>query len=258
MRSTLQPDTQALLSEYKKTGPKIHFSPTQQFYPKPIYGALMAQEAPSGKYLPLSYTNATEEVYSRYGFPYPLYDYQRAWVDAFAVEDAAGMYFEIGAGKTSTATAAALYHRIHRPGHTLVLMPPILIRQWNEWLKKIKGINSVTMYKGTPSERKNLDLDAEFVLMSMDIFKRDFDRIYDYYLDRNVTLIVDEAVSVKNPTTQNHKCVWAFHNKDLKHISAAKQSKQRRQQAGTEQVARRKQDAEAVSKLKALLKEKFK
>lgn len=126
--------------------------------------------------------------------PFTLYDYQEAWVNAFADCGAAEMYFQVGAGKTLAATVAALYHRLHHPGHTVVLMPPILLRQWDKWLKSIKGVDSVLMYRGTPAERAKLDLNADFVLMSMDIFKRDFDQIYDFFVDRNATLIVDEAV----------------------------------------------------------------
>lgn len=104
-----------------------------------------------------------------------------------------------------------MYHQIKHGGHTIILMPPVLLRQWYKWLSSIGGIQSVLMYKGTPQQRRQLDLNAQFVLMSMDIFKRDFQRIYDFFEERNCTLIVDEAVCVKNPSTQNHRCVKAFH-----------------------------------------------
>lgn len=60
-----------------------------------------------------------------------------------------------------------------------------------------------------------MDLDVDVLLVSMDIFKNDFQRLYDFYYPRHTTLIVDEAVSVKNPDTMNHRCVWAWHNQDL-------------------------------------------
>lgn len=194
-------------------------------------------------------------MYQHYGFPFPPYDYQKAWVDAFAETEAAGMYLEVGLGKTQTATMAALYHRIQNPGHTLILMPPILIRQWDKWLRSIKGINSVLMYKGTPSERAAMNLDAEFVLMSLDIFKRDFDRLYDFFENRNVTLIVDEAVSVKNPATQNHKCVLAFHKRDKGIVDG--KSRRKRPTPKPVSQAQVKADTSAVDKLKALLKDRY-
>ena len=246
----LPPDLQEQLSQYEASAPKIHFSPKQKFYPPQLRSQLAEHWGPEDGPLPLPYIGATDQVYRQFGLPYPLYGYQQAWVDAFAPESAAGMYFEVGAGKTSTATVAALYHRMNHPGHTLVLMPPILIHQWYSWLKSVKGINSVLMYKGTPSERAKLDLNSEWVLMSMDIFKRDFQRLYDHYLDRHATLIVDEAVSVKNPTTQNHKCVWAFHNRDLRHI----RPKSKKAAPLTKPVGV-KSDPGAMAKLRALLKE---
>lgn len=198
--------------EFDKNPPKIHYSPKQQFLPEPQATKLMRQ----GHIQYRPYKNHTATVYQHYQMPYPLYSYQQAWVDAFADVEASGMYFEVGAGKTATATVAALLHHHQSGSHTVVLMPPILIRQWNDWLAKIKTADgkslSVLMYRGTPVERKKMDLNQDFVLMSTDIFKRDFARIYEHFEDKNCTLIVDEAVCVKNPSTQIHKCVWAFQN----------------------------------------------
>ena len=255
------PDVQAALDAHFKTAPKIHFSETQLFLPdelqattvNAIYDAIKSTGIREAQALnaPTVYRfhNASEQVYQKYGIPYPLYGYQSAWVDAFANTDAAGMYFEVGAGKTATATVAALFHRLHHPGHTLVVMPPILIPQWYKWLTSIEGINSVLMYRGTPAQREALSLDAEFVLMSMDIFKRDFDYIYTFFEHKNATLIVDEAVCVKNPSTQNHKCVWAFQNLDCRKLPRRPKTAS---QSG--QPARRKMDSAALADLNQKLK----
>lgn len=251
---TLLLELQQELEAYKKTAPKIHFSPDQVFLPKDLY--YKVQEYWDGKSIrPLTYTNAADLVYQHYKLPYPLYSYQSAWVNAFADQNASAMYFEVGVGKTATATVAALYNQLIHKSQTIILMPPILIRQWYEWLTTIEGAGKVLMYRGTPKEREKLDLTAEFILMSMEIFKRDFDRLYSYFETRNVTLIVDEAVSVKNPATQNHKCVWAFHNLDTRSISTVKRLKR---QVKTEFSQVKKVDADAVSKLKAKLKDKYK
>ncbi|WP_198515134.1 DEAD/DEAH box helicase [Neisseria sp. N95_16] len=251
--TTLSTTMLTRLNEYNATAPKIHFSPRQQHYPFELYLELKSAGM-QFEHLPLFYSDATEEVYRKYKLPYPLYPYQKAWVDAFATNEAAAMYFQVGAGKTATATVAALHQLMHHQGHVIILMPPILLDQWEAWLKKIEGIQSVCLYRGSPTEREKLDLDAQFVLMSMDIFKRDFKRIYTFYATRNATLIVDEAVCVKNPSTQNHKCVWAFHNLNTSKIST---QSQRPSTATRLQQTRPKVDTSAVDKLKAMLKEKY-
>lgn len=225
---------------YFENKPKIHFSKKQQFIPKHIHEHLMLNQVQTELGLQTEYVNqftsdcgnAVEDVYKQYGLPYPLYDYQVAWVNAFADKDVSGMYFEVGAGKTSTATVAALYHQLqdkklnpNHKRHTIVLMPPILILQWYNWLNSIKGVGEVLMYRGTPKARQNMDLSADWVLMSMDIFKRDFERIYEFYEDKDCTVIIDEAVCIKNPNTTNHKCVWAFQNLDRKHLDPSKPKK---------------------------------
>lgn len=239
------------LDEWDKIKPKIHYAPNVEYLPANLLTEADSARRSEKSPLAIPFSSASDDVYANYGMPFPLYGYQEAWVNAFADCEAAGMYFQVGAGKTLAATTAALYHRLRHPGHTVVLMPPILLRQWDKWLKSIKGINSVLMYRGTPAERAKLDLNADFVLMSMDIFKRDFDRIYDFFLDRNATLIIDEAVSVKNPATQNHKCVWAFHNRDR---SRLKQSVSKPRQ---DKPATVKADASAVDKLKDILRSRY-
>lgn len=237
-------------TEWTKSKPKIHYSPKQDFVPENLLDTIR-NEKPDADVQPLG--DFTEQVYARYGMPFKLYDYQEAWVNAFADKPAAGMYFTVGLGKTGTATVTALYHRIKYGGHCLILMPPILLRQWDRWLRSIDGIQTVTVYRGTPAQRKHLDLDAQFILMSIDIFKRDFDRLYEFYKDRNATLIVDEAVSVKNPATMNHKCVWAFHNLDRTFVDRANL---RRSDSGKPKQKRQLEES-SVSRLKALLKGKL-
>lgn len=237
-------------TEWTKSRPKIHYSPKQDFVPENLFESIKS-EKPDVDVQPFG--NFTEQVYSKYGMPFKLYDYQEAWVNAFADKPAAGMYFTVGLGKTGTATVTALYHQIKHGGHCLILMPPILLRQWDKWLRSIDGIHSVTVYRGTPTQRKGLDLDVQFILMSIDIFKRDFDRLYEFYKDRNATLIVDEAVSVKNPATMNHKCVWAFHNLDRTYIDRNKSVRP----TATKSKQKRQLEESSVSRLKALLKGKL-
>lgn len=69
---------------------------------------------------------------------------------------------------------------------------------------------SVTIYRGTPKERAAISLDADFVLMSTQIFKQDFDHIDKEFRGKPVVLIVDEATSIKNVSSGNHKTVHNF------------------------------------------------
>lgn len=98
------------LPEWEAGKPKTHFSPLQRFYPAnllseaPEHGVVVAQGRlkalePELRGENIALGNVVDEVYSRYKMPFPLYGYQWAWVNAFADTPAAGMYYEVGAGK---------------------------------------------------------------------------------------------------------------------------------------------------------------
>lgn len=207
-------DLQAYLDAPK---PKIHFCPTQHFAPRSIVNALIQYPDldPNPDELPISTDDIVAKVKAHYTLPFAPYDYQAAAINALSTETAVGLWFEVGGGKTLTGSIMALYHRIQSAGTIMVVMPPILLKQWARFFQAIPEIQSVLIYRGTPSQRQKLDLDVDVILLSMDIFKNDFERLYDFYLNKNLTLIVDEAVSVKNHQTSNHQCVWAMHNQDL-------------------------------------------
>ena len=136
--------------------------------------------------------------------------YQVNTVDELAPLDRMGIYAEVGTGKTLMATAIALIKRQRRGHRTIVLMPPILIKQWKRWLDSLKGEITSTMYKGTPKQRQALNLNVDFLLMSIQIFKADIEKLTTHYADKRVTLIVDEAVSIKNVASGNFKTVRDF------------------------------------------------
>ena len=110
------------------------------------------------------------------------------------------------------ATAIALWKRQQGENQTMVLMPPILVRQWKNWIDSLNGPITALMYKGTPAARQKLDLNHDFLLMSIQIFKKDYERLLEWFANRPVTLIVDEAVSIKNPGSANYKAVRDFIN----------------------------------------------
>jgi SNF2 family DNA or RNA helicase len=150
-----------------------------------------------------------------YGFPFELRKYQVDAVNELAPLDRTGMWAEVGVGKTPMATAIALYKNIQQPKtQTIVLMPPILITQWKRWLESVDGIKRVLAYRGTPKERLEIKFKGfQFILMSIQIFKKDYIRLCDEFTEAMpLVLIVDEATSIKNSASDNHKAVRDFVN----------------------------------------------
>lgn len=159
-----------------------------------------------------------DTVYARYTLPWPLYPYQVETVEELGQLPRAGYYLDPGTGKTACSTVSALYKKETRKAQTIVTMPPILLDGWAKFLRSIQPAPSVTIYRGTPKKRQQLDLDADFILVSLPIFKQDFDRFDEHFRGKPVTLINDEATSIKNIASANHKLVHNFmlnHDCDL-------------------------------------------
>lgn len=117
----------------------------------------------------------------------------------------AGLYAEVGTGKTVMATYLTL---CWNADVNVVVMPPILFKQWHRWLKSIPNIGEILIYRGTVAERKAMDISKfKWVLMSIGILKNDYKRIHDALTKRAKTVTVDEATSIKNASTANHKAV---------------------------------------------------
>jgi SNF2 family DNA or RNA helicase len=139
---------------------------------------------------------------------YPL---QERDINRLAPLDRSGWYDEVGTGKTLMATVVALYKKILFGNLTVVLMPPILIPQWYRWLRSVRRTPiTVAMYRGTPKQRREINLNVDFALMSYGIFKNDFESLCERYEHRPVTVIADEATAIKNVGTDNFKCVRDF------------------------------------------------
>lgn len=102
---------------------------------------------------------------------------------------------EVGVGKTVIATAIALMLGYEK---NLVVVPPILVTPWLKWLVQM-GCN-VIAYRGTPAQRKAMDLkSASWIIMSHDIFRRDFELIRASVSKFSYGLILDEAQALKSP-----------------------------------------------------------
>lgn len=171
-------------------------------------------------------------VRALFNFPFELRKYQVNEVNRLAESDVrmfdcpgvrgvgthAGHYDEPGTGKTAIATHHALYRMVrHGVQHWIVLVPSpdLLVPQWTKWLRSIthKGTGKplrVCDYIGPPKKRRALNLDADFIVMSYELFKQDYERLWDFYEDRRVAGAADEAQKLGNYRSDVHKAFFLF------------------------------------------------
>ncbi|WP_454735430.1 SNF2-related protein [Cupriavidus necator] len=154
---------------------------------------------------------ALYEVLERHPLPFLLHDFQDENIQILAPFDRAGLYAEVGCGKTVMSTVLGLIWGSSRDATTIVVMPPILLSSWRRWLESVGNIGSVVVYKGSPKERKQLPIaHAQWILCSMQIFKNDFEYLRRTFVNRKLVGIVDEATSIKNIASDNHRKVMQF------------------------------------------------
>lgn len=159
-----------------------------------------------------------EQVLQHYRFPEKIGDnpfvphpLQIEAVNQLADLQGQGHWHGMGTGKTFIATVVCLYHRIRFDNRTLVIVPPLLLKQWARWLKLIEPKLSITVYAGTPAERRAMSLDADFVLVGIQIFKKEKARFTEFFRDRKFTVVVDEASQILTSTaSQSHQDVYDF------------------------------------------------
>lgn len=112
---------------------------------------------------------------------------------------------EVGIGKTCMSTVVALM-REHKYG--LVVVPPILIRPWVQWLTKVS--DNVCTYRGTPAQRKELQKgEYHWYVMSHTILRMDFYWCLKKF-QSNTEIIVDEAHALKNPASRLFREIQAL------------------------------------------------
>lgn len=153
-----------------------------------------------------------EKVLQHYTFPpyivpKPL---QIETINELAPLPNSGEWLDMGTGKTFCSTACSLFHKIEYGHQTIVVMPPVLVPQWAKWLRSITPALRVTEYVGTPTQRAKLSLDADFVLVGVQIFKRDIERFTRHFAGRPKTVTVDEATIICNIGSANHQTVYDF------------------------------------------------
>lgn len=145
-----------------------------------------------------------------YPLPFELFPFQVEAVNELAPYGKAGYFFDPGLGKTSTATVSAFYKlRTGDVDRVLVIVPPMVLETWRRWLQKIPGLDFV-MYRGTPAQRKQISLDATFVVVGLQIFKKDIVRFNQAMGSPRTLVIVDEAHSIKNTGSDNFRKVRQF------------------------------------------------
>lgn len=150
-----------------------------------------------------------EQVLAQFEFPFDLYPFQSTDVNELGPLPSTGLYYEPGLGKTPTSTAIALFKRLMGTQVTLIIVPPTIITQWARWLNRIKQKNGskfkIMCYRGSPKERAKLSFDADFILVGMQIFKKDYEHILAELAHKKVHVILDEAQCIKDVGTENYK-----------------------------------------------------
>ena len=154
-------------------------------------------------------------VQKYYEFPFDLYPFQVRTINELAELPRAGYYLDMGLGKTVVSMSSALFKSLTQGAEKiLVVVPPVLLTGWSRFIASIRdretGPLSSLVYRGTPKERKALSLDADIILVGIQIFKRDYQRFSKELGDKRVVVIVDEAHCLKNISSDNHKKVREF------------------------------------------------
>lgn len=161
----------------------------------------------------------TEEILQYYSFPFTFREDQVETIDKLCSWDRNGCFYPVGGGKTAIATAVAFYFGIHDlTDQIIVFCPPILLKQWADWLESFTGL-SICRYFGNPAKRAKLSLDTDCVVTTTGLFKNDFEKFMDFFGPRRVFTIIDEAVVIRNPGTLAFKAVRDFMETGQKQIS---------------------------------------
>jgi SNF2 family DNA or RNA helicase len=151
-----------------------------------------------------------QELKKRVNLPVELYEFQQRAANELGPLPRLGLYFDVGTGKTFTAIVIAMYKLLFSSiEKTVVIMPPVLLQNWRRNIEKFPGTD-VLIYAGTPAQRKKLTFDKQFILVGLQMFKRDIKRFEAELGNCRLFIIVDEAQVLKNPGSDNFKFVRDF------------------------------------------------
>lgn len=182
-------------------------------FPAPTHNDLMRPPAWGSAHAADLLKEPFQLLSERFEFPFPPKPHQAETLNKYGKLDRHGYGWKPGTGKTFGTTLHACYlNSIKATKQWVILVPPIVLRNWSRFLEKVidkstgKPVTQ-TLYRGTPQQRHHLSLDSQFIMMSYDIFKRDFDRLEAHFENRKVGLICDEAHKIKNMQTVSFKAV---------------------------------------------------
>ena len=164
----------------------------------------MPNQSDASKYKELSASEAVDLALQNLKLPFIPAELQIQDAKDANVSGRFAFWYDVGTGKTfaSTLTATSLGSSCK-----VVICPPIIQTQWEEWLHEV-GIMDTSIYRGP---RRTVDmLDHHWVIMSHAIYRDSFEVIKARLAKRDVTLIVDEAQALKNPASKLFKCVNQF------------------------------------------------
>ncbi|WP_296881167.1 DEAD/DEAH box helicase [uncultured Methanobrevibacter sp.] len=112
---------------------------------------------------------------------------------------------DMGLGKTMQVLSAILYYKEHgilEDKSCLIIVPPTLIPNWENEIKKFTPDLTYFIYHG--SNRTFPLEDYDIILTSYGVIRQDL----DMFLDRIWFLcVIDEAQNIKNPNTQQTKAI---------------------------------------------------
>ena len=145
-------------------------------------------------------------VEEHYKFPFKLHQYQLDTIKESVKKGNVLNRAKVGEGKTVMSLYLGLYYSIVEDvEQILVTMPPSLIDQWEDFLKEIKGLDDVLVYKGTPTERNSMNLSAHpVVLVSDRILIKDFKK-FDAMGKKHKLFIIGDELSLKS-SSKTYKC----------------------------------------------------
>lgn len=100
-----------------------------------------------------------------------------------------------------------MIYREQTGAQVIQICPPILLKQWQKWVTKCNI--PVKVYAGDKKQRAKitLDRDTPYLITSLGILKNDFDRIYETYNQRPLSVTVDEAAEIKNFESGNFRAI---------------------------------------------------
>ncbi len=132
-------------------------------------------------------------------------------VNTLAPKASSGVYLDMGTGKTLVSTLISLYYKITEGRVVVVIMPPILLGQWEAWLTSITPALKVVTFRGTPKQRAAMSFEgADCILVGIQIFKKEYQRFVRELGPLKLAVPVDEATFIANVGTDAHDKVYDF------------------------------------------------